>query len=291
MDQVSHGLPLFVWWTGLVVVVAGIPATALWLTRFARRGAEVRGTVAEVRVARRHGADSVGLVVRFTDPATEREVIGTPSCGRVPLAGWPGQPVSVRYLPGAPERFQIGPQTSSADAALVSLLVMTLGSVALVLTRWTDPGAIATSAVLAASGLALGTAGLLNHRAGRHERRARLREKGVLVPGELIGTFVVDGGAEGAHRYHPVVAFTSVGGERVTGVDLCTHNRHGYPAADGLPVAVRHLPQDPAVFRVDSLQRRPRPGGPLRPPTAVELLAAVLCCGVAVTLAATLPSR
>ncbi|GAA1986155.1 DUF3592 domain-containing protein [Kitasatospora viridis] len=291
MGQISAGVPLFIWWAGLATLLLGVPAVALRLTRFARLGVEVRGTVTEVRVDRRRGVDAVALVVRFTDPASEREVVGGPACGRVPLVGWPGQSIVVRYLPGAPERFQIGPQTGPGDAALTALLVMTLGSVALVLTRWTDPDAIATSIVLACSGLALGTAGALNHRTDRHERRSRLRDRGVVVPGELVGTFVVDGGADGAHRYHPVVTFTSAHGDRVTGVDLGTHNRHGYPAVDGLRVAVRHLPQDPSVFRVDSLSRPPSGVrvGPAE--AAVGLVAAMVCCGVAITLVETLPNR
>ncbi|MFE0459696.1 DUF3592 domain-containing protein [Kitasatospora sp. NPDC058965] len=290
MDQLSQEAVLFFWWTGLVVLVAGVPAVALRLTRFARRGTQVPGTVAEVLVEHAPGSDAVRPVVRFTDPATEREVVGRPSCGRVPLAGWPGQTITVRYLPGRPERFQAGPQTSVFDAALTSLLVMTVGSVALVLTRWTDPDAIATSTVLGCSALALGTAVLLGRRSCRVEQRTRLGHKGVLAAGELIGTFAVDGGAEGAHRYHPVVSFTAVGGQRVTGVDLSTHSRHGYEA-DGTVVQVRHLPEDPLLFTLDrspTARRLP----PVHPARAVfGLFTALACCGALISVGAALGNR
>ncbi|WP_157537814.1 DUF3592 domain-containing protein [Kitasatospora azatica] len=285
---------LFCWWTGLVLLVAGVPAAALRLTRFARRGTEVQGTVAEVRVERWHGTDAVRPVVRFTDPATEREVVGRPACGRVPLAGWPGQPIAVRYLPGDPERFQIGPQTSVLDAALTSLLVMTLGSVALVLTRWTDPDAIATSTVLAASGLALGTATALTRHASRVDRRSRLCVKGVVSLGQVVGSFVVDGGGDRAHKHHPVVSFTAAGGQQVTGVDLTTHSRHGYPP-DGAPIPIRHLPEDPMSFGLDWTAKRHRPLTPRRPRNparaAVGLFGALACCGALITLGATLANR
>ncbi|PYC83760.1 hypothetical protein C7C46_08385 [Streptomyces tateyamensis] len=280
---------MFGWWTGLVLLVAGVPAAGLRLTRFARCGTQVPGTVAEVLVEHRHGTDSVRPVIRFTDPTTEREVVGRPSCGRVPLAGWPGQPITVRYLPDRPEHFQAGPQTSVFDTALVSLLVMTLGSVALVLTRWRDPDAIATSSVLGCSALALGTATLLGRHTSRAHWRTRLGHKGVLTPAELVGTFVVDGGAEGAHRYHPVVSFTAVGGERVTGVDLSTHSRQGYPVG-AAPLLVRHLPEDPLLFALD---RSPSSGErlPAHPATAVGLLAALACCGVLISVGAGLGNR
>jgi hypothetical protein len=289
MGQVSQGVPLYCWWTALVVLVVGVPAVALRLTRFTRLGSEVRGTVADVRLTRQHGADSVRLVVRFTDPVSEREVVGRPACGRVPLAAWPGQTITVRYLPGCPERFQVGPQTSPLDAGLTSLLLITVGSVVLVLARWTDPDAIATSTVLAGSALALGSAALLNRRAGRQERRARLRSRGVVGPGRLVGSYVVDGGTDGGHRYHPVVSFSSAAGEQVTGVDLATHNRHGYPA-DGRIVTVRHLPQDPMLFRVVSLSQ-PRAERASLTSATVGLVAMLACCGALITVGETLTNH
>jgi hypothetical protein len=289
MGQLSQGVLLFCWWGGLVVLVAGVPAAALRLTRYARRGIHVPGTVAEVLVEHRHGTASVRPVVRFTDPATELEVVGRPTCGRVPLAGWPGQPIAVRYLPGRPDRFQAGPQTSVFDVALTSLLLMTLGSVALVLTRWTDPDAIATSTVLAGSALALGTAAALSRRSCQVDLRTRLGHKGVVVPGELVGTFVVDGGADGAHRYHPVVSFTATGGQQVTGVDLGTHNRHGYPP-DGAAVSVRHLPENPMLFALDrDASEEHRPVHPAK--AALGLLTALACCGVLITAGASLAGK
>ncbi|MCC9309299.1 DUF3592 domain-containing protein [Kitasatospora sp. RB6PN24] len=289
MSHVSHGVSLYCWWAGLLALVVGVPAVALRLTRFARLGTEVQGTVTEVRLSRWHDADSLHLVVRFTDPASEREVVGRPACGRLPLAGWPGQVVAVRYLADDPERFQVGPQTSVLDAGLTSLLLMTVGSIALVLTRWTDPDAIATSAVLAGSALALGSAALLNRRTGCRERQARLRSRGVVGPGRLVGSYLVDGGADGAHRYHPVVSFASVGGERVTGVDLSTHNRHGYPS-DGRLVTVRHHPHDPLLFRIDNLSRPSSERAAMTTAT-VGLVAMLACCGALITVGETLTSH
>jgi hypothetical protein len=289
MGHVSHGMALSCWWAGLVLLVVGVPAAALRLTRYARLGTEVRGTVAEVRLTRLRGVDSVRLVVRFTDPVSEREVLGRPACGRLPLAGWPGQSIAVRYLPDCPERFQIGPQPSLLDAGMVSLLLMTVGSVVLVLTRWTDAGAIATSAVLAASALALATATLLNHRTCLRERRARLRRRGVVAAGRLVGSYAVEGGSDGGHRYHPVVSFTSARGEQVTGVDLSTRSRRGFPA-DGRLVTVRHLPQNPLLFRVDGISQPP-PRHTAMSTAAVGLITMLACCGALVTAGQPLTGR
>ncbi|MCX4747476.1 DUF3592 domain-containing protein [Kitasatospora sp. NBC_01287] len=291
MGRGGHEVLLGCWWAGLALLVMGVPAIALGLTRFARRGTEVQGTVAEVQVQERGGSATLLPLVRFTDPASEREVIGSPSCGRVPLAGWPGQPIAVRYLPGTPDRFQIGPQTSVFDVALTSLLVMTLGSVALVLTRWTDPDAIATSAVLAASGLALTTATVLTRRASRFERCTRLRDKGVVGCGRIVATLVVDGGGDGAHRYHPVLSFTAAGGEQVTGVDLRTHSREAYPLDDA-PVPVRHLPDNPLNFGLDaSVRQRFAAKGPAMTAIGFGLVAALACCGVLVMVGTNLTNR
>ncbi|MGF1430041.1 DUF3592 domain-containing protein [Kitasatospora sp. LaBMicrA B282] len=292
MGRHGHEVLLVCWWAGLAVLVLGVPAIACALTRFARRGTEVRGTVTEVLVRERNAAAVLLVVVRFTDPASEREVIGTPSCGRVPLAGWPGQAITVRYLPGRPDRFQIGPQTSVFDAALTSLLVMTLGSVALILTRWTDPDAIATSAVLTASGLALATATTLTRQAGRTSRSARLRGKGQPGYGVIVGSLAVDGGGEGAHRrYHPVLCFATAEGEQVTGVDLHTHNRQGYPL-DGAPVPVRYLPDNPLQFGIDAAVR-PRYGSPRQAAATVGvgLVAMLACCGVLLMVGTGLTGR
>ncbi|WP_329566349.1 DUF3592 domain-containing protein [Kitasatospora sp. NBC_01266] len=291
MSRCEHEVLMGCWWSGLALLVLGVPAIALGLARFARHGTEVQGTVTEVLVPERQGAAPLLLVVRFTDPASEREVIGSPSCGRVPLAGWPGQPIAVRYLPDAPDRFQIGPQTSVFDVALTSLLVMTLGSVALVLTRWTDPDAIATSGVLAASGLALATATVLTRRAGRRERSTLLREKGIVGHGRIVGTLVVDGGGDNAHRYHPVLSFTAADGEQVIGVDLHTHSRESYPV-DGAPLPVRHLPENPLLFGLDAPVRQTfAERGQAVGIIGVGLVAALACCGGLVTLGGNLPGH
>ncbi|GAB2738696.1 DUF3592 domain-containing protein [Kitasatospora kifunensis] len=287
MGRDGHEVLLSCWWAGLVLLVVGVPAISLALTKFARRGTEVQGTVTEVLLIRRRNEAATLLpVVRFTDAASEREVIGSPSCGRVPLAGWPGQPITVRYLPGFPEKFQAGPQSSVFDAALTSLLVMTLGSVALVLTRWTDPDAIATSAVLGASGVALCAAILLTRHADRSEQCTALREKGVVSYGRIVGSLVVDGGGNDAHRFHPVLAFTCAGGEEVTGVDLHTVSCQSYPL-DGGPVPVRHLPENPLLFAVDaSLRPKPSTGGPAA--RMIGLVTVLACCGVLIMVGANL---
>jgi Protein of unknown function (DUF3592) len=281
----SHTALLVCWWTGLVLLVLGVPTAALHLTRYARRGTEVQGGVVRILVRRRGSSATVLPVVRFTDPASEREITGVPLSGRIPSAGWPGQAIAVRYLPGTPEVFQAGPQTGVFDACLGSLLVMTLGSIALVLTRWTDPDAIATSAVLAASAVAVGAAIALGRRAGDHERQWLLGAKGELASARIVGTLVVDGGAQAAHRYHPVLRFTAAGGEQVTGVDLATHDsRPCLP--DGAEVPVRYVPEDPQVFRVEGT------GGPagragrraVLAPNAVGLLAVLTCCGILITV-------
>ncbi|WP_327068233.1 DUF3592 domain-containing protein [Kitasatospora sp. NBC_01250] len=290
MGRDGHEVLLGCWWAGLVLLVVGVPAITLGLTRFARRGTEVQGTVSEVLLLpRRGGAGALVPVVRFTDAASEREVIGSPSCGRVPLAGWPGQPITVRYLPSAPERFQAGPQTSVFDAALSSLLVMTLGSVALVLTRWTDPDAIATSAVLGASGVALGAATVLTRRASRSERCTALRDKGVVSYGRIVGSLVVDGGGDNAHHYHPVLAFTSAAGEEVLGADLQTMSSQSYPV-DGAPVPVRHLPENPLLFALDAtVRRRSATTGPAA--RMFGLVTVLACCGVLIMVGANLGHR
>lgn len=291
MGRGGHEVLMGCWWTGLALVVLGVPAIALGLTRFARRGTEVQGTVTEMLVQVRRGAASLLPVLRFTDPASEREVIGSPSSGRVPLAGWPGQPIAVRYLPHAPDRFQIGPQTCVFDVALTSLLVMTLGSVALVLTRWTDPDAIATSAVLAASALALATATVLTRRAGRSQRSTLLRAKGVVGHGRIVGTLVVDGGGDSALRCHPVLSFTAADGEQVTGVDLHTHSREPYPL-DGALLPIRHLPENPLVFGLDASVRQTfADQGRAVSILGVGLLTALVCSGVLVTVGSNLSGR
>ncbi|GAA1068964.1 hypothetical protein GCM10009665_74920 [Kitasatospora nipponensis] len=288
MGEYDQDALLLCWWTGLLLLVLGVPAVALRLSRFSRHGTTVQGTVTRMLVRRNGRRTSVVPVVRFTDAATEREVTGTPTGGRIPQVGWPGQLISVRYLPGAPDLFQVGPQISLFDAGRASLLVMTLGSVALVLTRWTDPDAIATSAVLACSSFALtATAVMLRHSSTTEQRRL-LRDKGVVAYGRLIGTVVAEGGPDSTHRYHPVLRFTTADGEQVTGADLSTSSRRRYPVG-GPPVPVRHLPQDPTLFRLDAVGGLP--GARSGRGDWHRALAVVVFCGVLITVGASLAVR